>query len=270
MRIHPSGVRALRIVLPLALLLLAVGGCFNPFAPLIATSTGIYIPPPEPNSAENVIRLFEWCWKNRDITRYQELFTADFRFQFALGDSAGNLFRDRPVDRDEELTIARNLFVGGGAEPAATNISLTMDPTLVPMPDSRPGKNPKWHKEIVTGVDLYIKTDTQEYRIMGSARFFVVRGDSAAIPTDLGFKSDSTRWYIDQWNDETLTSPGGTALASARTAGTVRGGPAVLVTVLPADRSPRVPGERRAPAAYGAPTPAIQITWGQLFAFYSD
>ena len=80
-----------------ALLLLGVGGCFNPFDPRIAPTTGIYVPPPTPNSPQNVIRLFEWCWNNRDITVYKEIFTDDFRFVFALGDSAGNLFRDEPV-----------------------------------------------------------------------------------------------------------------------------------------------------------------------------
>ena len=44
---------------PIALLLLGLAGCFNPFDPRIASTTSVYIPPPAPNSAQNVIRLFE-------------------------------------------------------------------------------------------------------------------------------------------------------------------------------------------------------------------
>jgi hypothetical protein len=248
-----------------ALLLTGVSGCFNPFDPRIAPTAGVYIPPPTPNSATNVIRLFEWCWKNRDITVYKEIFTDDFRFIFALGDSAGNLFRDEPVTREMELNIARNLFVGGGSAPPATSILLSLDPTLRALPDSRPGKNPRWHNEIVTSVDLTIKTeDGAEYRIVGNARFFVVRGDSALIPQELGFKSDSTRWYIDQWHDETLqgssaTAPepsGPQALLAARI-GLLRGGSTATST----PRRPLV-------SAAESPQP-FEMSWGELNALYA-
>jgi hypothetical protein len=248
------------------LLLLGLAGCFNPFDPRIAPTTGIYIPPPTPNSAQNVIRLFEWCWRNRDITTYEQIFTADFRFVFALGDSAGNLFRDEPVTRDMELNIARNLFVGGGTASPASSILLNLDPTLRALPDSRPGKNPIWHNEIVTGVDLTIKTEAgAEYHIQGNARFFVVRGDSARIPEELGLKSDSTRWYIDQWNDETLQGAGGNTVARPTDPGALR---AVRtrdpLAVAAADRVPRRP---RLPAGLD-PLP-YDVSWGQLNALYA-
>ena len=251
-------VRRFAAAAAVGLLLLGMAGCFNPFNPRIAPVNGVYIPPPVPNSPQNLIRLFEWCWNNRDITTYKEIFTADFRFVFALGDSAGNQFRDDPVTREMELNIARNLFVGGGNAPPATSIVLNLDPTLNPQPDSRPGKDPKWHKEIVTTVDLTIKTEgEQEYRIMGNARFFVVRGDSALIPTELGFPPDSNRWYIDQWNDETLTGSGGAAVTPA--------GPALLRA-----------GSAAGSASTGLLRPAraarvdpFEMTWGQLDALYA-
>jgi len=31
----------------------------------------------------------------------------------------------------------------------------------------------------------------------------MTRGDSAAIPGDLGVGPDSTRWYLDRWIDKT-------------------------------------------------------------------
>jgi hypothetical protein len=256
---------------PLAVLLLGLGGCFNPFAPRLASTTGRYKPPPEPNSAEGVIRLFEWCYNRRDISRYKELFTADYRFYFALGDSAGNLFRDIPVDRETEVRMARNMFVGGGAEPPANSVVLNLDPTLRPVDDSRAGKNPKWHQEIVTGVYLSIRTESNAWDIQGSARFFVVRGDSALIPAELGFKQDSTRWYIDQWNDETLGStggggtaarPGGPAVAGARTL-TV---PVTITSVGPAAPGPTPQGH--AADRLRATTLPRELTWGRLKAIY--
>jgi hypothetical protein len=199
---------------PVALLLLGcAGGCAKPFRPVVSST--LVAPAPTANSPKNAIRLFEWGWDNRDITRYEQVFAADFRFLFALGDSAGNEFRDDPFDREIELDVARHLFVGGGAVAPATSIVLNLDPTLLALADSRPGKNPRWHREIVTSVDLIVRVeDGTEYRILGNARFFVVRGDSALIPPELGVGPDSTRWYVDQWNDETL--PGAGAVAAGR------------------------------------------------------
>jgi len=248
-----------------ALLLLGVTGCFNPFAPRLAPAISIYVPPPKPNSPQNVIRLFEWCWKNRDITVYKEIFTDDFRFVYALADSAGNLFLDDPVTREMELTMARNLFVGGGSAPPASSISLVLDPTLRALPDTRAGKNPRWHNEIVTSVDLAIKTeDGTEYRVVGDARFFVVRGDSALIPQGLGLGPDSTRWYIDRWHDETLKESAARApdpadpgsLQAARTFGRVTGSAVERVT-----------SRSRAPAALTAQP--FEMTWGELTALYA-
>jgi hypothetical protein len=248
-----------------ALLLAGVSGCFNPFDPRIAPTTGIYVPPPTPNSPQNVIRLFEWVWKNRDISVYKEILTDDFRFIFALGDSAGNLFRDEPVTREMELNIARNLFVGGGSAAPATSITLALDPTLRALPDSRPGKNPRWHNEIVTSVDLSIKTeDGSEYRIQGNARFFVVRGDSAMIPKELGFGPDSTRWYIDQWHDETLQGSAAMAPDPAGSGALLATRPFGRVTVSAAGSAPR-----RAIAPAALTSQPFEMSWGKLNALYA-
>ncbi len=207
---RPTFPRALIV----AVLALACFGCSTErhvTRPLVPTR-------PEPNSPANAVRLFAWGWNNRDLDAFTGLFSADFRFVFALGDSAGNLFRDHPVDRAEMLTMLRNLFIGGGSEPPATSITLTFDPILRSVSDDRPGKYTEWHKQVLTNVDFSIKTDQQEYRITGQARFYVVRGDSAVIPADLaaqGVGPDSTRWYIDQWNDGTLQNPGGTVASRA-------------------------------------------------------
>ena len=190
--------------------------------------------PPAPNSPSNAIRLFEWGWNHRNLDAFENLLTADFRFVFAPNDSAGNPFRDAPIGREEMLACLEHLFSGGGPAPPATSIHLVLDPALIALPDSRPDMNPRWHKEILTSVDLTIRTgDLTEYRVTGNARFVVVRGDHAILPAGSGLGPDSTRWYLLQWNDETLT--GGGALARA----------------LPA-----------MPLSAGNPT------WGQILAFY--
>jgi hypothetical protein len=176
--------------------------------------------PPVADSPTNAIRVFEWGWNHRDLGAFRGLLTDDFRFVFALGDSAGNAYRDDPITREWMLGCLTHLFVGGGSAAPAERIALAFDPTLRVFPDSRPGKAPRWHKEILTGVDLAIKTeDGAEYRIMGNARFFVVRGDSAMIPAGLGAGPDSTRWYLQQWNDETLSGAGSASLGEVVTAG---------------------------------------------------
>jgi hypothetical protein len=161
-----------------------------------------------------------------------------------------------------ELTMARNLFVGGGSAPPASSISLILDPTLRALPDSRPGKNPRWHNEIVTSVNLTIKTeDGAEYRIVGDARFFLVRGDSALIPRVLGLGPDSTRWYIERWHDETMKGSAVMAPGPRQLQSTL---PFGRVTVSALDRTPQRPG---APAAL-TPRP-FEMSWGELTALYA-
>jgi hypothetical protein len=236
-----------------ALLLLGLGGCFNPFAPRIAPTTGVYVPPPSPDSPQGIVRLFAWCWNNRDATTYQQLFTSDYVFVFAQGDSAGNQYRDVPLDREGELNIARNLFQGGGAASPAARISLVLDATLYPLPDSRRGKDPKWHKEVPTSVNLTIETEEGvQYNVTGNATFFVVRGDSALIPSELSLRPDSTRWYIERWEDYTLknaVTPPPPELAS-RTR--IRAASVVI-----------------RPATAAEPVPTVAMTWGRLKDIYA-
>lgn len=200
---------------------LAVAGCFNPFSPLVSTQRVTSAPAPVPNSPANVIRLFEWCWNNRGINEYEEIFTDDYRFQFALGDSAGNAYRDAPFTREDELRTATGLFVGTIDHDPASDIQLDLDKTLIPLNDDRPGKTAPWHYSIRTKVNLKVIIDRgsgpEVNEVNGYAKFYLVRGDSAAIPPELaarGFQPDPNRWWIERWEDETLP-PGGSATAPA-------------------------------------------------------
>ncbi len=203
-----------RRILPLVALFVAAAaapGCFNPFAPEVLTQRVTTIAP-SPTSPQDAVKLFEWCWVNRGVEEYKELFTDDYIFQSAVLDSAGNGTRDLLTRRTDELETAENMFIGSAERPPAAKITLNFDRNLVPFGDTRAGKNPIWHKTIRTSVNLKVEVDDgNALEVTGNALFFLVRGDSATIPPELksrGFKPDSLRWWIDRWEDETLPASG--------------------------------------------------------------
>lgn len=242
----------LAVLAMFALPLLA--GCWNPFSPDVL-GRGVSTPPPAPNSPSNTLQLFKWCYENRSFSEYRELFTADYRFVFAALDTNGNAYRDQPWTRDDELESSRKLFEGGDAtQPAASIITLVLDRNFRVQNDTRPGKyDPERRKTITTQVNLTIQTvDGTATNVNGKATFFLVRGDSALIPEDLGLGPDPNRWYIERWEDQTFAP----TLAQAMRAS---GFPPPTASRPAADR----------PAA--APTvsqPAGYVTWGAIKRWY--
>ena len=171
---------------------------------------------PRPDSPANLLRLLEWCWIHRDVARYHELFTDDFRFVFSALDPAGNAWRDQPWTREDEIEAFTHLVNGGGPDqPPAIGITLLLDRNFRITDDPTPGKVAPWYRTIRTSVSMRVRAD-QERDISGYANFFMVRGDSALIPADLiarGFRPDSTRWYIERWEDDTFQEAGARARA---------------------------------------------------------
>ena len=214
--------RRLASRLPALAALAALAGCFNPFSPRILNQRVTTVAP-APTSPENAILRFEWCWVNRGVEEYKELFTDDYVFISAGTDSAGNPSREIQARRDDEVQIAENMFIGSADRPPADNITLLFDRNLVPFPDPRPGKDKGWHTQIRTSVDLKVRIDSNNsVEVTGNALFFLTRGDSAAIPQtlkDRGFKPDPQRWWIDRWEDETLGQGNAPALRAAPHAG---------------------------------------------------
>jgi hypothetical protein len=98
---------------------------------------------------------------------------------------------------------------GSATEPPPLSISLTFEDNMTAQADSRPGKNRKWHKEIAAQTTL--RLEQPDLEVTGITRIFAVRGDSALIPRELrdrGFTADSTRWYIERIEDETVDAAG--------------------------------------------------------------
>lgn len=218
-------------------------------------------PAPMPNSPAAVLRLFEWCYNNRAIRPYAEIFPDDFRFYFNVRDSAGAYYITNPWRREDELIYAARLFAN------SASITLILDRNFVVLPDPRHlPTDPlgRWHKTISTQVLLGIRTvDGTAVDISGQVTFYLVRGDSALIPEELkarGFGPDSARWWIQRWDDETVQEgdggwPGGEIIGPARAMPTTRktwGALKVLYRTLTNQR----PGENRAPSRAIAAIPS--------------
>lgn len=173
-------------------------------------------PAPSQNSPAGAVYRFAYCWQNRDTDRYSRLFTQDYILTPAVGDSSANS-APHPWDRDAELLATSHMFVGDSTHTPPAKITLAFDRTLVPLSDPRPAHANRWHHFIRTHVDLNLIQDagggsTGTKQVQGLAAFYLVRGDSAQIPEALaakGVKPDSTRWYIERMEDETLPSGAG-------------------------------------------------------------
>jgi hypothetical protein len=161
-------------------------------------------PPPVAQSPVGAMRLLEWSWENREYAKLPGLFSEDYVFVFASADSAGNPYLNTLWTREDELLASRNCFR------AARSIALALDQAPVVLDDDRPGKDPRWHKTIRTQASLQAEVLTigpVHFDIQGYAKFYFVRGDSALIPAELvaqGYQPDSTLWWIDRWEDETV------------------------------------------------------------------
>jgi len=160
---------------------------------------------PRASSPSEALRRLEFAYDHRDDVVNRDLFTSDFEFVFVPGDSAGIPYAVTPWNRTDELASFTKLVHGGTVDqPASSAIQLALDGTFTVADDPRPGKNARWHKKIRSNVVLIVNfTTSYTADITGASDFFFVRGDSAAIPGDLGVGPDSTLWYVDRWEDET-------------------------------------------------------------------
>ncbi|MFI5372512.1 MAG: hypothetical protein ACHQ52_13215 [Candidatus Eisenbacteria bacterium] len=199
---------------------------------------------PPPDSPSGVLRAFEWAWNQRLPDAYKPLFTADYTFAFAALDTAAHRYATTPWSRSDEQIAFANLAS------SAAGITVRFDKTFAVFPDPRPGKSDDLRrKNIRTQVLLTIYLhDGSLINVQGNANFFLVRGDSAAIPPDLGLGSDSGRWYIERWEDETYAGGIGSRIqpAMVTTWGDVKvrfrdlSPPARSFASLPARRAPPV------------------------------
>jgi len=214
------------MTLPLRALRLVPGAILGALlATLAGCTTQIVLPvapvPDEPAVAATpgaALSRLSWSWKHRALDPSRDLFTCDFEFVFAPGDSAGIRFQDRPWTRPDELDFARHLFETGSALlPAASYVALDMEENPPALPDDRPGRDPVWHRRIQTPFVAVVETPGRQFRVLGFETFYFVRGDSACIPQELrdrGYGPDSTRWWIERWEEDYVVAAAGGAPAT--------------------------------------------------------
>ncbi len=161
------------------------------------------------NPVTDVVNAFGFAWERRDTATLDATLTNDFRFFLAIADSTGSLYADGSLDRERFFACATHILEGGGPRPAAEWVRLDFDSALAAAPDDRPGKTAPWHRIIHTSFDLTVHSGYETWRATGYARFYVVRGDSAAIPPSVDtrrFGPDSTRWWIERMEEEPSAS----------------------------------------------------------------
>ena len=216
--------RSFTMILTAGALLATLAGCAgkvaDPDSPAIAASGSIapLLPSIVPDSPHALVDAFVEAMNRRDVVHYGRLFTDDFEFAFSVGERAGYAFPGRELTRAIELESAANLFANGTPDLApARQVALTFDPFLFVEPDPRPGKTFPWHQEVRKVYRLKVDvSDDWGFYTEGELHFFLVRGDSAAIPPDLaarGFAPDSTRWWIERWEDGPFYDPAPAARA---------------------------------------------------------
>jgi hypothetical protein len=166
---------------------------------------------PENTSPAGALRLLEWCWNQQDADRYCGLFPQEYRFAFSALDPYGNAYRDVPWTFEDESTFATHLFEGGHpTEPPATHVVFALDRDFLVQSDPRPGKDPRWHKYVRSSLDLQVLTPNGIKHITGFSGFYLARGDSASVPP-CGGPADSLHWYVDRWEDDTVSAGGSQA-----------------------------------------------------------
>ena len=183
----------------IALIALSPVGCSKAPTPPVVEAQA-----PRGDSPEAALRLLEWCWNQRDMWRYAGLLSNDFVFEFAVP-AAGDLGRVESWDRVDERTSVSNLLIGTVDRPAATNVRLTLDENFRVQADPRPGKNPTWHKAVVSNLVLSAHVDGVPAELVGATTFYLVRGDSASVPRKWVDRTipASRLWFVERWEDGT-------------------------------------------------------------------
>jgi hypothetical protein len=124
------------------------------------------------------VQRLGWAFDHRDVGAAAGLLAADLQFQTFETDSAGNTPALVQWPRDSVLAALRSLFDGVPGVSEAATATLSLDRNLVPFTDTRPGKNPIWHKMVRSSADIRVADPTSGSRIdvTGYLLFYLTRG----------------------------------------------------------------------------------------------
>lgn len=172
-------------------------------APPAPTDTG-----PVADTPGNAAHRLEWAFNHGDFAAAAGLLTDDFTLAGSVVDTADSVSR---VERGRGWVLVR-LAALFGVAPGFTppELQMVIDRFPFAFVDPRPGKDPRFHKQIRTTLDLKIRDQALGSReCTGTLLIYCTRGDSASIPAELsaaGVRPDSTVWWFDRIDDE--TTPG--------------------------------------------------------------
>src|SRR5258706_5242650 len=162
---------------------------------------------PPATSPAAAVRRLEWAFNNRNVDAISGLLTGDVVFRAAAADSAGSAVVQHWT-REQLLASLQALLVGDQVAPAAARVQLNFDTNPSPFPDTRPGHSGAVHRSVRTSLEFTVATaEGDVLEAAGHLLCYVTRGDSAQIPSDekaRGAKSDSTLWWFDTLEDETI------------------------------------------------------------------
>lgn len=144
----------------------------------------------------------------RDTTAYRALFTVDYVFRLDPFDPSFYEYPGSELTRADELILAAHMFhLGNHTVAAASRIEVAWLDSLIESPDDRPGKTSPYHAMISTRGRILADLGDAIFDASDPQVFYLVRGDSALVPPGLGLAADSTRWFIERWEDYSLAPP---------------------------------------------------------------
>lgn len=162
------------------------------------TGPGTTAAAPEPTSPAGVVARLAWAFARRDTAVNQGLYTLDYEYLLHPTDAGTRGDTDGLLVRAEEVAFMDRWI----RRPVLATFAFT--DSLRETDDTRPGKDPRFHRRIDTGALIQVDDGAVRYEIRGGFGFFLVRGDSAAIDdgTRVGpTLPDSTRWYVERVED---------------------------------------------------------------------
>ncbi|NOT35299.1 MAG: hypothetical protein HOP12_14235 [Candidatus Eisenbacteria bacterium] len=184
--------------------------------PLASCTKGTVFTRPAPVAAvlhaaspSELLRLVEHAWNTFDPDEYERTLTDDFRFAFAAGDTVAHAWQNTPWSAVDERVFFRHLTSGGDSTLPVTAITLVTAQTPTFFPDPRAGHGDTRFRAMTRTPLTLDVTDVEgiQLNITGYAVFYLVRGDSATLSAErrAGLeRPDSTCWFLERWEDETV------------------------------------------------------------------
>jgi hypothetical protein len=164
---------------------------------------------PQATSATGAARVLEWAVDQSRPDLLEGLLSADFELFTAELDSAGNPTRVG-MPRDSVLAAFRAMLEGVPGKSVPATATLVLDRNLIPLPDTRPGRDPRVHCSFRSSLNFRVDDPTTQggFEVTGFLRFFVSRADSCSLPPGSPTGADTTHWWITGIEDETLAPAG--------------------------------------------------------------